>query len=150
MFVRNNTTCPNCGDCNTFDVTFKPTGDYPDWRMHLECIACSWGLSVDLGSDVLCRIFTAVSKTQPLCELPDSAQRSFINAHRFFSSRKEQVMTEMEFVADWVSGVFKPNTVNRNLTSIDGVFSKVVNYFVESPHRKYKFRSPHFYRTVGL
>ena len=150
MFVRNNTTCPNCGKCNTFDITFSPTEAYPEWTMRLECIDCCWGLSAEFDRRSLCRIFNGVCLNTPLGDLSDRARRAFFDSQRLYDSIKEQLYYSREvFVDVWCAEVFKPNTLCKALTN-QADLGHVVSYFVSKPSRKYRFKPDHLLRTVGL
>lgn len=157
MFVRNNTTCPNCGNCKTFDLTISQSDASELWCMRVECIHCSWAMSVDLSSTflhmVLDRLYESTStmngdfKTMDL-RLRASTSPDESEPYTVGLSFKKSV-DEREFILHVISKFIRKNTIVSEWVH-GTIWSDVVEYFVSRPSRKYRVREQSLLRTVGL
>ncbi len=68
MFVRNNTTCPNCGKSKTFDLFFNEWSSPTHLTISAECSNCMWVGWAHVDVDTVRSFSLAVTKLLPLSD----------------------------------------------------------------------------------
>jgi len=150
MFVRNNTTCPNCGNCKVFDFVVDESSDTLGWCMQIACIGCEWKISIDSSLEGLRLLFQGLVRVSGWRIDDDSnLVRLWNRSLDVFDNIEDLVAAELKFVRYMATSVVRPNVVHGVLSE-SGPLSKVISYFVERPERKRRFRWDLLLRTVGL
>jgi len=151
MFVRNNTNCPNCGKCKTFDFVIDEAMDHRyGWIMRIACIQCDWSMTIDATLEGLRQLFQGVVKHLGW-RFEDTHAVKLWNASMEAECESTHLVVQAEknFIRYLAHSVFQPNVVREPFLE-DQFLSKVIEYFVEKPDRKRRYRWDILLRTVGL
>jgi hypothetical protein len=150
MFVRNNTVCPNCGNCRTYDLTIEPIGpDQESWDMHAECIACSWRESRIMVDHIVFQIlgetFRFHSSDLYTKHLYDAYSLACDDPLRFATYPEQRA-----FIDAFVCKFVKKDVVVYCLLD-DPLLGKVVKYLIGSEGQDCSSEiDEYLLRTVGL
>jgi hypothetical protein len=153
MFVRNKMYCPNCGKSNIFDVCVHTDfigGDYWEYcKMHFECISCSHGFSTTLSANTFAEILDDVVEHTTSSGAYRALHQAYHRTKGTFDSIRTLMNAEMTYCEVACHIMFVSNRNDSDLLDLDSL-SRTVQFFLESPNRKRRFKPEHLLRSVGL
>ncbi len=148
MFVRNNTTCPACGNHEYFDVTL-------DWvfvnaghrTMRFRCILCDFQVNKVFSQDDLWEILRNVLRRFP----SDSINYQKITQHYLTDYVSSVVLkrVKLKLAGEILTSWFQDWSPDAYFLLGDETLANVVDYCIRSSLNPCDDRV-RFYRTVGL